>query len=439
MRPHVHRFSDGQVPLAVLALACAALTACDRTTGSGVVGVGDFPRLVAEEDARIGDMDDPDVGFSRIGGVDLDDEGNVYVVESLLAEIRVYTPEGELLRRIGRRGEGPGEFQGPPRFGVMGDTVWAIDLQANRITLFDRSGALLSTGAIQPVMVPIPSGMGHVLPLRMRADGLFTSHLLRVSFAQDAPAVDPTDSIPVPMVLFHANGTVADTIGWAGRPPPRMWRPPAEQPSEPELVEVAGRRFFAPTPPTTLPSWLPLADGYVLVETPLPTGIDDAAFSVTRIGLHGDTLYHRTFHYAPVRYTPEDLDSIAAWAARGDPRGMSIFVPGRPPPDDWEVIAVRLRAAMDFPEWRLPLDFPRLGADEGVWMRWTDQGSPETRTWLVLDPQGDPRGRLELPAGHDVRWSRGDTIWAVDTDDLGVPWLVRLRVRRDTGSLDNPE
>ena len=55
-----------------------------------------------------------------------------------MPEIRVYSPEGIILRCIGRRGGGPGEFERAPRFGVSGDTVWAVDNRRNRITLFDR-------------------------------------------------------------------------------------------------------------------------------------------------------------------------------------------------------------------------------------------------------------------------------------------------------------
>lgn len=417
-------------PAAALALACIALAACDRAAVSDeVLRVESFPRLVADEEARIGDADDPDVGFSRVGGIDVDAEGHVYVLEGQSAEIRVYDPEGALVRRIGRRGEGPGEFQGGPRFGVKGDTVWAVDQQANRITLFDRRGMLLSTGAIQAVQVRLPSGVGHIMPWSMQPDGLFTGHLSRVSYALDAGEVNVGDSIPVPIVRFRADGSVADTIGWAGRPPPRMWRPPSEEAPSPAIVEVAGRRFFAPRPPTTLPAWLPLPDGYVLVETPLPAASDAAAFQVTRIGLRADTVYHRSFSFTPERYTPDDLDSIAAWAARGDPRGLSVYMPGRPPPDDWQTIAARLRAVMDFPEWKLPLEAPRLSQDEGIWVRRADQRSGATATWLVFDEEANPRGRLELPEGLDVRWSRGDTVWAVDTDAFGVPWLVRLRLR----------
>jgi hypothetical protein len=423
----------GAAPLALLAVACAVLAACDRAAGTDGNDVDALPRLTAEADARIGDFEDPNVGFSRVGGVDVDRDGNVYVLEASVPEIRVYTPDGTLVRRIGKRGGGPGEFESPPRFGVFGDTVWSVDTRADRITLFDRSGAVLSTGKVDPVPVRLPASYGHVLPLSMRPDGKFTSQLSRVAYNPngEATGVKPTDRIPVPFVLFAATGEVTDTIGWAPRPPPRMWRPPSEDDSRFPSIQVDGRRMSVPEPPTRLPWWVGLPDGYLLVETPLADAPEDGTFTVTRFGLSGDTVYRRTLHYRPVPYSAADLDSIAARAARGEAGGMVPFVlgPGKPPvPDNWEAIAHTLRGAMDFPRFQLPIRSVWLAQDGSLWLRREDVNGATAR-WIVLDDEGRPRGALDLPADVRIVWSRGDTLWAVSPDENDVPWLVRYRIR----------
>ncbi|MDH3215266.1 MAG: 6-bladed beta-propeller [Candidatus Krumholzibacteria bacterium] len=48
--------------------------------------------------------------FGRLSQIVQDAEGNVYVLDSQLSEILVFSPSGEHLRTIGREGEGPGEF-----------------------------------------------------------------------------------------------------------------------------------------------------------------------------------------------------------------------------------------------------------------------------------------------------------------------------------------
>ena len=419
--------------LALLAMAPFTLLAlgCE---GSGVADTNsmeNLPILVAEEEMRIGDVDDPDYGFSRVAGVDVDDEGNIYVGEALVPEIRVYDADGVLLRRIGRRGEGPGEFQRAPRFGVFGDTLWTLDNAPDRITLFDLRGTVLSTGTAERVMVPLPSSIAHVLPWIMRPDGRFISHLARVSSGRRDPpsGVEATDSITVPFVLFDATGAVTDTVGWAGRPPPRLWRPPSEYDGEMKSIEVGGNQRFVPQPPSGLPWWLPQLDGYILIESPLAEAEGEGILMFTRFGLAGDTIFSRVVRYDPVPYSAEDLDSIAARGARGESGGMlPFYIPGRPPPPDWEVITRRLRAEMDFPSFQMPFEYPWAARDGSVWLRWQDADRPVAR-WILIDAEGFPRGELELPLDHQILWSRGDIFWAADPDEFDVPWLVRYRIR----------
>jgi len=421
-RTHVGRGTSILVALLAGSSACADVENTDDESHLDAL-----PVLEAEEVTRIGSFDDPDVGFTSIFGVDVDRGGAVYVMEASVPEIRVYDTNGQVVRRIGRRGEGPGEFKSAPEFGVRGDTVWAVDRSIVRITLFDRQGNVLSTGRTDGVAVPLPLGYGWVFPRSMRPDGKFVGWLSRVSYRRDdETGVEPTDSIPVPFVLFDAAAMVTDTLGWLGRPPPRMWRPPWEDDTSYETIDIAGRREEVPRPPTTLPWWNHLSDGHLTVETPLATSPEDGVLAVTRIGASGDTVFSRRIHYRPVGYSDIDLDSIAARAARGEPGGMVGFIPGAPVPDDWEVAARALRYAMSFPDFQLPLEYPWVAQDESVWLRLRPVEGSGTATWVVLDPQGRPRGQLELPSDLRLQWSRGDTLWASDPDELDVEWLVRL-------------
>jgi hypothetical protein len=186
---------------------------------------------------------------------------------------------------------------------------------------------------------------------------------------------------------------------------------------------------MVPTPPTRLPWWEPVLNGYILVETPLAETADAAFFTVTRFGLSGDTVFRRALYYDPVPYSDATLDTIAAKAARGEPGGMVPFVPsGNVVPDDWEMIARALRASMNFPRFRMPIEHPWIAQDESIWLRQWD-GVSRTARWILLDAGGRARGQLELPADVRILWSRGDTFWAVDLDDNDVPWLARFRVR----------
>jgi hypothetical protein len=52
-----------------------------------------------------------------------------------------------------------------------------------------------------------------------------------------------------------------------------------------------------------------------------------------------------------------------------------------------------------------------------------------TSRWVILGEDGRPLGAVEVPGHVRPAWSRGDAFWAVDTDEMGVPWLVRYRMR----------
>lgn len=63
------------------------------------------------EELRIGEMEtDPEYLFARIVSLAVDNAKNIYVADRMEDHIKVFSPEGLLLRTIGRPGQGPGEI-----------------------------------------------------------------------------------------------------------------------------------------------------------------------------------------------------------------------------------------------------------------------------------------------------------------------------------------
>ncbi len=73
--------------------------------------VPDNLTIELEELWRRGEEDD-DVFFGMPIQILEDTDGNVFVLDSQVSEIIVFSPDGEYLRTIGREGDGPGEFRG---------------------------------------------------------------------------------------------------------------------------------------------------------------------------------------------------------------------------------------------------------------------------------------------------------------------------------------
>jgi hypothetical protein len=68
------------------------------------------------------------------------------------------------------------------------------------------------------------------------------------------------------------------------------------------------------------------------------------------------------------------------------------------------------------------------GQDGSVWLRRWNTLTDLPARWIVLDPNGRARGEMVLPGTARPAWSDGNSVWMVDSDEFGVPWLIHLRI-----------
>jgi hypothetical protein len=110
------------------------------------VGSASAQTLPLKRDLDIGAAEgEPAYEFSRITSIAVGKDGTIYVVNGASASIRAFTPQGKFLRELGRRGNGPGEFQSPGALRVMGDTLHLHDGMLRRTSLLDAKGELLTS------------------------------------------------------------------------------------------------------------------------------------------------------------------------------------------------------------------------------------------------------------------------------------------------------
>lgn len=117
----------------LILVAIDALTPCSNAWGEGVPKMtnpatpihGVESRILVEQWRAGGDADE--VFFGSVAGIVSDAAGNIYVLDGQQSCVQVYAPDGSWLRTIGRRGEGPGEVDGPD--GILLD-------QRGRVCLF---------------------------------------------------------------------------------------------------------------------------------------------------------------------------------------------------------------------------------------------------------------------------------------------------------------
>lgn len=137
-------------PRPVLLLGVFAfLAGCGRDDPSPAPGQpaklekGTFAELFSVADTVL--LEQPDSApIVRLSGIDRSADGHLLIGDVSEGNVKLFAPDGRLLRIFGRKGEGPGEFSAPrfPRFGP-GGRIYVADAQNTRIQVFDTAGTLL--------------------------------------------------------------------------------------------------------------------------------------------------------------------------------------------------------------------------------------------------------------------------------------------------------
>ena len=405
------------------------------TQQPALVNADTIPVLSTREEVRIGNADDPNVGFNTIQVVDVDRDSQVFVYESQVREIRVYSRDGRLARRIGRAGSGPGEFGRWVRaMGVIGDSVWTFDNVDRTLNVFRRDGALVSSKKLAQASVFVAvqdGGAGMIAPMYLRSDGRFVSQLdytlagsdpmsQRMYAARGVTArIGAKDTVMVPRVTFPVDGGTVDTIGWEPVLPPESVtaQPPAPAGRGGDgTITIGTTRYGVPRAPSVPSIRLSFHEGSAAIVAPRPTAAQRATFDVARFDMAGKVVRRIRFEYQPGRYSARMLDTFAMREVmRRGPENPAAFR--------------AVRAAMAYPEFQAPIYTAFAANDGSLWMRREENLSPRHR-WIVVEPNGTVRGVVEIPRSAVPVWARGELAYAIDSDADGIPWLVRYRVVR---------
>jgi len=106
---------------------------------------GTSVKLVLKEDFTIGVKEgDEKYMFLSVRDIDVDDVGNIYVLDTKAAHIKVFDENGTFVKTIGKKGEGPGEAERPRFLQItLQEEIMVCDASSGRILFFDLSGKFL--------------------------------------------------------------------------------------------------------------------------------------------------------------------------------------------------------------------------------------------------------------------------------------------------------
>jgi len=364
--------------------------------------------LELSEELRIGRLEGPaEYVFGSIDGLAVGPDGSLHVVDQQASAIRRYTPDGSWTGTIGRRGEGPGEI-GNTDGGIAVDARGRVAIRDPgnaRLTVYSPEGESLSTW-------PIPGGHFTNTPLFSDTAGTVYPYIFELTDEGTRAALLPIDLAAGP----------GDTIPYPdlGHTAPLL-----------EAVRVSengGRsRNQRNVPFSAVERWIFSPLGYFV-------GGVSSDYRIDLLRPHRPLRIERLD--TPVTVKDDERDEqreFTQWVMRfTDPtwtwEGPSI--PGVKPwwKRVWTDLDGRVWIQRHVEAQRVPAAERREPNDL--------EGRPETRWYepVVFDvfrPDGQYLGPVRFPREIQLFPQpviRGETVWAMVEDDLGVQRVARFRM-----------
>lgn len=372
---------------------------------------GPDARLV--EEVRIGQFDGPEeYAFGQITGLTVAPDGTIYLVDGQVPALRVYAPDGVYLRTIYGEGGGPGEYAEP-------DGGIAL-LPDGRLLLRDPGNARINVYSPEDEPLdtwPIPGGWSTGTPLFVDTAG--RTAVFRFSFTEDG--------LEAALVRHDPDGVRLDSL------PGPVWE--QEPPSLTASRETDGgwSRSSQSIPFAANGIWTFSPHGHFV------SGFSDRYLVYLMREEPPVLVIGRDRAPVPVQADERrnEEERVVAGLRRVDP-GWSW---DGPPIPDTKPAFNNLRVDLDGRIWvqlhveaeSIPeeeREEPSAGSGRGPSSnvmipaaRWR-----EPPVYDVFEPDGRFLGTLTLPVRARLMQARGDQVWAIDRDELGVEYVVRYRI-----------
>ena len=309
--------------------------------------------------------------------------GRIAIANQGTEELRIYGPDGEHVRTVGRKGGGPGEFE--DMWGLVpmpGDSLGVFDWSAKRLTLFDDAGAfgrMVSPGR-ETGFVPMLVGA--------LDDGSF---LLR-------RGINPAS-------LAATGGGVSEDSLWLLRFDSRsgaLLDSLAPFPGQERYIWISEGFFGMRGIHYGRREHVNVSGDHVYIG-------DDRAGAIRVLGPEGALRRIIRLVHEPRPVSDEALANLKAQNLDGvDPEEL----PEERRRNDEIPVAGSMPA------------FNGLFVDRDgrIWLEEEDGRWDRPDTWTVLDPEGRPLARIELPTRLMPLDARGDRLLAYEQDELEIEY-----------------
>jgi len=353
-----------------------------------------------EPAVTIGEMEG-EASFANIGSMSIAPDGTMYVLDLQEQKIFVFDGDGNLLRKIGGQGGGPGEFTRATTVQAVGnDVVMVGEAFPPKLHVLDTEGELIESHALES-----PSDIAFFGDWKITADG--NARILIRMFDPQGEGGSPSY-----IATVSEAGEVADTVvSWIR--PWEVGKPlPVFQPSWVWALGPEGSIAASPGGPYEIHTYA--QDGA------METSPEGGAFAVERI-----VRLER-----PTTIVTEDMKSAAIESLR------ELGIAQGAPDNAIDEFLSRLEFAET-----LPAITSVWVSDPGGFM-WVGIPSPNAESlnfsggftggdllaFDVFTPDGAFLGRVPAPGSFRPMVMRDDVMYGAWTDDLDVPFVRSYQI-----------
>lgn len=340
----------------------------------------------------IGELEgDPDYQLYQVYDGRRLGDGRIVVANAGSSELRFYDGKGRFKGSAGRKGGGPGEFQGlADVWALANDSLLTYDFRNDRISFFDPSGEFLRSFQLQS-LTGGKSSPSLVAPF---ADGSLLISARTMFFSPQTEGGLRRDSVLY--LRCDPAGTLLDTVGWFPGP---EWYVKSD-----EGIMAASSRAFGRSPVAAAS-----ADAFYF-------GSSDF-YEIARYDAEGQLRRLIRRAHESLEVTPQDIENwIEERLADSEDENQRVF---------WE----RLYADMPFPE-TMPAYERLIVDDEGsVWVEDYRRPGDEQPRWTVFDSAGVMLGEVETPPEFQVFQIGSDFVLGRWTDDLDVEHVQLYKLK----------
>ena len=317
--------------------------------------------------------------FGDIQDLDVTTGGRIVALDAEANHLKVLRPDGTLIDTLGRRGQGPGEFQRPTNIAVArGDSVYVFDTQINRLTAFAPPPS-----PKQSRSMTITSAVGSVTEVRA-LDGQLVGRF--------TPGYTRTEGMRRPQSAtwrrIHETGAPGDTL----------------------LISKRRRLTTSFDGPGIVIAHLPFSRVTQVVPGPenrLYHGFTDS------LRIRATSLDGTTEAFASILADPVPVPEVERDSALGQ-------IPQ----------TVRGQVAKALPDTK-PAFTDLVVTDDGrLWVKRPPQKKEANRTaWWILDPTSKTIQHLQLPSEVSVEVVQNGRVYGTSETETGAPAVVRYQIQ----------